>query len=92
MRLTYKEVAAHLGLSALDGDIALTAAITDSREAAPGALFVCIPGSRVDGHDFVPAAVALGAFVGDNHTVEGCTGLTQALKADLYRHRSPALV
>ena len=61
MRLTYNEIAAHLGLSALDGDIALTAAITDSREAAPGALFVCIPGSRVDGHDFVPAAVALGA-------------------------------
>ena len=61
MRLTYNEIAAHLGLSALEGDIVLTVAVTDSREAAPGALFVCIPGSRVDGHDFVPAAVALGA-------------------------------
>ena len=61
MRLTYNEIAARLGLSALESDIVLTAAVTDSREAAPGALFVCIPGSRVDGHDFVPAAVQLGA-------------------------------
>ena len=61
MRLTYNEIAAHLGLSALEGDIVLTVAVTDSREAAPGALFVCIPGSRVDGHEFVSAAVALGA-------------------------------
>ncbi|MEG6501905.1 Mur ligase domain-containing protein, partial [Desulfovibrio sp. 1188_IL3213] len=35
----------------------LTAAVTDSREAGPGALFVCVPGSRVDGHDFAAAAV-----------------------------------
>lgn len=61
MRLTYNEIAARLGLSALESDFALTAAVTDSREAASGALFVCIPGSRVDGHDFVPAAVELGA-------------------------------
>lgn len=61
MRLTYNEIAARLGLSALESDIALTATVTDSREAAPGALFVCIPGSRVDGHDYVPAAVELGA-------------------------------
>ena len=61
MRLTYNEIAAHLGLSALESDLELTVAVTDSREAAPGALFVCIPGSRVDGHDFVPAAVELGA-------------------------------
>jgi UDP-N-acetylmuramoyl-L-alanyl-D-glutamate--2,6-diaminopimelate ligase len=35
--------------------------IHDSREAAPGALFCCIPGGTVDGHDFAPAAVAAGA-------------------------------
>ena len=61
MRLTYNEIAAHLGQTALESDLALTVAVTDRREAAPGALFVCIPGNRVDGHDFVPAAVALGA-------------------------------
>lgn len=35
--------------------------VIDSREAGPGALFVALPGERVDGHDFVPAAVAAGA-------------------------------
>ncbi|MGH7790180.1 MAG: UDP-N-acetylmuramoyl-L-alanyl-D-glutamate--2,6-diaminopimelate ligase [Candidatus Binatia bacterium] len=41
---------------------------TDSREVAPGDLFVCLPGYRSDGgetradrHDFIPAAVAAGA-------------------------------
>ncbi|QCU77836.1 UDP-N-acetylmuramoyl-tripeptide--D-alanyl-D-alanine ligase [Citricoccus sp. SGAir0253] len=37
------------------------AATTDSREAAPGALFIAKPGERVDGHDFIPAARAAGA-------------------------------
>ena len=33
----------------------------DARAAAPGSLFFCVPGSRVDGHDFAPEAVANGA-------------------------------
>ena len=33
----------------------------DSRKAGPGTAFVAIPGARADGHDFVPAAAALGA-------------------------------
>jgi UDP-N-acetylmuramoyl-L-alanyl-D-glutamate--2,6-diaminopimelate ligase len=33
----------------------------DSRRATPGALFVCVPGARVDGHDCAPQAVAGGA-------------------------------
>jgi UDP-N-acetylmuramoyl-tripeptide--D-alanyl-D-alanine ligase len=33
----------------------------DSRLVAPGALFVAVPGERVDGHDFAAAAVAAGA-------------------------------
>ncbi|MSQ61874.1 MAG: UDP-N-acetylmuramoyl-tripeptide--D-alanyl-D-alanine ligase [Dehalococcoidia bacterium] len=36
-------------------------AIIDSREAAPGDLFVALPGQRVDGHDFVADAAAHGA-------------------------------
>lgn len=32
----------------------------DSREAGPGVLFACRPGSRADGHDFAPAAIAAG--------------------------------
>jgi UDP-N-acetylmuramoyl-tripeptide--D-alanyl-D-alanine ligase len=35
--------------------------VIDSREAAPGGLFVALPGTRTDGHDFARAAVAAGA-------------------------------
>jgi UDP-N-acetylmuramoyl-L-alanyl-D-glutamate--2,6-diaminopimelate ligase len=38
------------------------AAVTcDSRKAAPGTAFAAIPGSVVDGHDFIPAALEKGA-------------------------------
>lgn len=33
----------------------------DTRSVRDGALFFCVPGSRVDGHDLAPAAVAAGA-------------------------------
>ncbi|MBD0290285.1 MAG: UDP-N-acetylmuramoyl-L-alanyl-D-glutamate--2,6-diaminopimelate ligase, partial [Thermoleophilia bacterium] len=33
----------------------------DARSVSPGALFVCVPGFRRDGHDFAGAAVAAGA-------------------------------
>ena len=36
-------------------------AAIDSRAVAPGCLFACLPGAKVDGHDFAPAAVAAGA-------------------------------
>ncbi len=39
----------------------VTAVTTDSRTAAPGALFVAIAGARTDGHDHAAAAVAAGA-------------------------------
>jgi len=35
--------------------------VTDSRQPTPGAVFVAIPGERVDGHDYVAAAGAAGA-------------------------------
>ncbi|MFD0866342.1 UDP-N-acetylmuramoyl-tripeptide--D-alanyl-D-alanine ligase [Tessaracoccus lubricantis] len=35
--------------------------VIDNREATEGALFVAIPGERVDGHDFAAAAVEAGA-------------------------------
>ena len=43
------------------GGRVLTRAVTDNREACPGALFVCVPGARVDGHDFAASAVERGA-------------------------------
>lgn len=35
--------------------------VHDSRQAGPGTLYVAVRGGTVDGHDFVPAAVAAGA-------------------------------
>ena len=32
--------------------------IYDSRKAAPGAVFVCMAGTRVDSHDFIPQVLA----------------------------------
>jgi UDP-N-acetylmuramoyl-L-alanyl-D-glutamate--2,6-diaminopimelate ligase len=56
-------VAAHGSL-----DVAIERIVTDSREVAPGDLFVCLPGYRTEGgetradrHDFIPAALARGA-------------------------------
>ncbi|MHB1597199.1 MAG: Mur ligase domain-containing protein, partial [Streptosporangiaceae bacterium] len=60
--LTLARIAAITG-AALDGPADPGALVTgpvviDSRQAAPGALFAALPGSRVDGHDFAAAAVA----------------------------------
>jgi UDP-N-acetylmuramoyl-tripeptide--D-alanyl-D-alanine ligase len=43
------------------GQVAYGEAVIDSRLATPGSLFVAIRGERVDGHDFLAAAVANGA-------------------------------
>lgn len=47
----------------LDADPGLTplSVVTDSREAAPGSLYVAKPGEYADGHDFIAAAFAAGA-------------------------------
>jgi UDP-N-acetylmuramoyl-tripeptide--D-alanyl-D-alanine ligase len=41
--------------------VAFGEAVIDSREATPGSLFAALRGERVDGHDFLAAAVARGA-------------------------------
>ncbi|MCH9817225.1 MAG: UDP-N-acetylmuramoyl-tripeptide--D-alanyl-D-alanine ligase [Actinomycetia bacterium] len=42
------------------GDLA-TGVVADSRAVTPGDMFVAIPGERVDGHNYVDAAMAAGA-------------------------------
>jgi UDP-N-acetylmuramoyl-tripeptide--D-alanyl-D-alanine ligase len=42
-------------------ELELTGLVADSRLAGPGFLFACLPGSRVDGHDFVDDAARRGA-------------------------------
>jgi UDP-N-acetylmuramoyl-L-alanyl-D-glutamate--2,6-diaminopimelate ligase len=50
----------------------VTALAYDSRRVAPGTLFFAVPGIHVDGHDFVPEAVAGGAVaVVVEHELEG---------------------
>jgi len=46
-----------------DPNTVVTDVTHDSREAAPGRLFVAVRGFTVDGHRFVPAALAAGAAV-----------------------------
>ncbi|RJK96823.1 UDP-N-acetylmuramoyl-tripeptide--D-alanyl-D-alanine ligase [Vallicoccus soli] len=63
--LTLAEVAAATGGALHDapdpGARVLGPVVVDSRQVAPGALFVAVPGERADGHDFAAAAVAGGA-------------------------------
>jgi UDP-N-acetylmuramoyl-L-alanyl-D-glutamate--2,6-diaminopimelate ligase len=44
-----------------DGAVEVGALAYDSRKARPGTLFFCVPGEKVDGHEFAGAAVAAGA-------------------------------
>jgi UDP-N-acetylmuramoyl-L-alanyl-D-glutamate--2,6-diaminopimelate ligase len=43
------------------GPLWLTALADHTERVIPGALFACVPGSRLDGHAFAPAALARGA-------------------------------
>ncbi|HWJ03693.1 MAG TPA: UDP-N-acetylmuramyl-tripeptide synthetase, partial [Verrucomicrobiae bacterium] len=44
-------------------DTPVTGVSYDSRQVAPGSIFVCIPGLKADGHDFAAVAVERGASV-----------------------------
>ena len=41
----------------------ITEAVIDSRKVNPGALFIALPGEKVDGHDYVPEAIEHGAIL-----------------------------
>lgn len=65
MRLNSKQIAHCCGGSFLvepiDASEILTGITWDSRNVAPGDLYVALPGERVDGHEFVEAALRAGA-------------------------------
>ena len=44
-----------------DHDVTVDSVVSDSRKVHYGALFAALPGSQVDGHDYAPSAVDLGA-------------------------------
>ena len=64
IELTLREIADVVSGTVHDGadDIVVKApAFVDTRKALPGGLFVALPGERVDGHDYVQAAMEGGA-------------------------------
>ena len=66
------------GYTAASDDPAVSSVVMDSREAAPGAVFVAYKGERVDGHDYVTEAFSQGAIAalverpiaGDHATID----------------------
>jgi UDP-N-acetylmuramoyl-L-alanyl-D-glutamate--2,6-diaminopimelate ligase len=44
-----------------DGSVEVAGLAYDSRKAGPGTLFFCVPGERVDGHDFAAQVIEAGA-------------------------------
>ena len=42
-------------------NVDITGIELDSRKVQPGTLFFCIPGTKVDGHDYAPVALEKGA-------------------------------
>lgn len=79
IRMPIQDIAAATGAAVLvdagtpvAGDV-----VIDSRKAAPGALFVAFPGERVDGNDYLAAAVEAGcaAVVASREPSEGLLAL-----------------
>jgi len=59
MRLS--QLIADLPWATFNRDAEVSRAVVDSRQVRPGDLFVAIPGARLDGSSFVPAAISAGA-------------------------------
>jgi UDP-N-acetylmuramoyl-L-alanyl-D-glutamate--2,6-diaminopimelate ligase len=54
-------VGADVGATRGGVDVEISALAYDSRKVGPGTLFFCVPGEKVDGHEFAAAAVEAGA-------------------------------
>lgn len=61
---------------------AVTQVVIDSRQAAPGALFVALPGENVDGHQFVGQAFQQGAIAALVHRPVEVDQAAQIVKVD----------
>lgn len=68
---TTEEIAAFTGGQA-SGHADITSVVIDNREVTPGALFIGIVGERLDGHQFIPAAVDAGAAAIMSHKDVDC--------------------
>lgn len=65
-------------------EVELTGATTDSRNVAPGQLFVAYRGEQLDGHAFAAAACRAGAaaLLVERPIGEACAGIPQVIVAD----------
>jgi len=63
MKLTARDICTATGGALVQGrdDAVFTTVTIDSRTATPGALFVPLPGTRADGHEYLSAALQQGA-------------------------------
>jgi UDP-N-acetylmuramoyl-L-alanyl-D-glutamate--2,6-diaminopimelate ligase len=59
--VSFRHVLAPVPEAELRGEASVGDVCFDSREVTPGALFFCVAGAAVDGHDFAREAVAAGA-------------------------------
>ncbi len=58
-------------------DVEVNEVVYDSRKAAPGAVFVCMKGTKIDSHDFIPQVTEAGVKVlVTEHPVEAPEGVT----------------
>ena len=57
MQLSELLTSADITPVSLTGDAALTKVTTDSRQAGPGACFIAVCGTGIDGHRFIAAAI-----------------------------------
>lgn len=80
------ELAREIAGAAVGGgpDAQVDRVVQDSREAAPGTLFVAVRGRRVDGHDFAAAAAERGAAVAVEREVELPPGAAWLRLADTH--------
>jgi UDP-N-acetylmuramoyl-tripeptide--D-alanyl-D-alanine ligase len=72
MRLTFRDLAAMTGGELIQGgDVETFSVVIDSREVKSDSVFFAITGDRLDGHQFLPQALAAGRGAVVSHVPEG---------------------
>jgi len=79
-----KELLARTEYEVVEGsdEVEIDTLINDSRKAAPGAVFVCIPGAKSDGHNYAADVAAKGAAALIVERKLPIDGITQILVKD----------
>lgn len=73
-----------------EADPVVTAVVHDTAEVVPGALFCCVRGARVDGHELAAKALAQGAgALLVDHALAGSPSVPQVVVSDVRRAMGP---